>query len=302
MRLVFSLVLLAGLALAGVAVFMARDYVGAYQAELRKRDAALAQVVRTTEVLVATRALRYGERLLEADLRAVRWPADAVPEGAFTELAAILPEGDAVPRTVLHAMDKDEVVLPLKVTEPGEDAGVSARLGRGMGAFAVRVDVASGVSGFLRPGDRVDVYWSGPIPSGEGATREVTRLIDTGVGVLAIDQMANGDMAEATVARTVTVEASPLQVAALAQAQKHRAPVALARRQRRRQRGRRGAGRPAEPARPRGAPRGRDRGAAGLHDPYPAGRRLDQGADPLPVQLTATPVARYPHERVARSA
>ena len=219
MRLIFSLVLLLGLGLSGGAVYLARDYVGAYQAELQKRDAALAQVVPTTEVLVATRALRYGERLLAADLRAVRWPADAVPEGAFTELSAVLPEGDAKPRTVLRAMEKDEVVLALKVTDPGEDAGVSARLGRGMRAFAIRVDVASGVSGFLRPGDRVDVYWSGPIPSGDGGTREVTRLIDTGIGVLAIDQTADGDMADPTVARTVTVEGSPHQVAAFAQAQ-----------------------------------------------------------------------------------
>ena len=47
--------------------------------------------------------------------------------------------------------------------EPGQDAGVSSRLSKGMRAFAIRVDVATGVSGFLRPGDRVDVYWSGTI-------------------------------------------------------------------------------------------------------------------------------------------
>jgi pilus assembly protein CpaB len=85
-----------------------------------------------------------------------------------------------------------------------------------MRAFAIRVDVTSGVSGFLRPGDRVDVYWTGSPPSGGG---EFTKLIDTNVRLIAVDQSADEDRNDATIARTVTVEASPQQVATLAQAQ-----------------------------------------------------------------------------------
>ena len=51
----------------------------------------------------------------------------------------------------------------VKVTDPGEEAGVTSQLEPGMRAFALRVDVASGVSGFLRPGDRVDIYWTGSV-------------------------------------------------------------------------------------------------------------------------------------------
>ncbi len=117
-------------------------------------------------------------------------------------------------------MEKDEAILAVKITKPGEDAGLTSQLARGMRAFAIRVDVASGVSGFLRPGDRVDVYWTGSIrETVEGARGEVTRLIESGVQLIAVDQTASGDVSGATIARTVTVAARPEQVAALAQAQ-----------------------------------------------------------------------------------
>jgi pilus assembly protein CpaB len=76
------------------------------------------------------------------------------------------------------------------------------------------------VSGFLRPGDRVDVYWTGNVNTDvAGYTSEVTQLIESGVEIIAIDQSADDNMAGATVARTVTVQVDPQQVANLAQAQ-----------------------------------------------------------------------------------
>lgn len=219
MRLVFGLVLLLGLGLAGFAVYMAQDYFSAYEAELAKERAAREAIVPTQDVYVVTKAIRYGERLNKEDVRVVAWPETAIPEGTFASLEELFPKGEDVPRTVLRAMEKDEAVLAVKVTDPGEDAGVSSRLGRGMRAFALRVDVASGVSGFLRPGDRVDVYWTGRIDNEELATREITKLIQAGIKLIAVDQSADEDRSNPTVARTVTVEATPGQVAALAQAQ-----------------------------------------------------------------------------------
>ena len=84
-----------------------------------------------------------------------------------------------------------------------------------MRAFAIRTDVTSGVSGFLRPGDRVDVYWTGTAVEGGS----ITRLIQANVKLIAVDQIADEDRNSPLVARTVTVELTPGQVAALAQAQ-----------------------------------------------------------------------------------
>lgn len=220
MRLIFAAVLLVGMGLAGFAVYMAKDYISAYQNELDRERAARAQMVETVPVFVANKPLRYGQTLTRADIREVRWPVNAIPAGAFQDFKVLFPEGDDKERTVLRAMERDEAILALKVTQPGEDAGVSSRLERGMRAFAIKVDVASGVSGFLRPGDRVDVYWTGQAINDDGSNAgNITRLIQSAVQIIAVDQIADEDRNSPTIARTVTVQATPQEVAALAQAQ-----------------------------------------------------------------------------------
>ncbi|WP_299611438.1 Flp pilus assembly protein CpaB [uncultured Tateyamaria sp.] len=220
MRMVFGLVLLAGIALAGGAVYMAKNYIGQYQTALAAERAQREKIVPTVPVFVAERPLKYGETLAEADVRAVDWPENALPEGVFTADNPIFPEGVSERRVVLRTMEKNEPILAVKVTEPGEEAGLTSRLQRGMRAFAIRVDVASGVSGFLRPGDRVDVYWTGRVDKALGATRgEVTKLIQPAIQLIAIDQNAAGDLDGAIIAQTVTVAVAPAQVAKLAQAQ-----------------------------------------------------------------------------------
>lgn len=220
MRAIFGLVLIVGVALAGGAVMMARNYISAYQSELARERQARAQIVPTQEVIVAARPLRYGERLTEKDVRMVKWPVNSIPEGTFTDAAKLFSDREEDNRFVLRAIEKDEAIMAVKVTKPGEDAGLTSQLERGMRAFAIKVDVASGVSGFLRPGDRVDVYWTGGLNGTlEGIRGEITRLIQSGIQIVAVDQSAGGDVTGATIARTVTVAARPEQVAALAQAQ-----------------------------------------------------------------------------------
>lgn len=228
MRAVFGLVLIIGVALAGGAVYMARDYITKNQAQLelerKLREEALAnaqvEVIPTVEVIVSNRALKYGEELTPEDVRIVEWPENAIPEGSFLEMTVLFPETSDSERYVLRAMEKDEALMAVKVTEPGESAGLTSQLERGMRAYAISVDVASGVSGFLRPGDNVDVYWTGSTRGAvEGASGEITRLIQTNIELIAVDQTAGSDLTGATIARTVTVSATPEQIAALAQAQ-----------------------------------------------------------------------------------
>lgn len=214
MRLIFGLVLVAGLGLAGFAVYMAQGYIDRYERQLAEARAAQASQVELVPVVVAKEPLRYGAQVNTQNLRLVQWPKDSLPEGVFQAAAEVFPEGMPKFRTVLRAMEAGEPVLKVKVTEPGGDAGITARLERGMRAFAIRVDVSSGVSGFLRPGDRVDVYWTG-----QSQDRQVTKLIDTNIQLIAVDQTADEDTNRPVIARTVTVQATPQQVAALAQAQ-----------------------------------------------------------------------------------
>ena len=217
MRMIFGLVLLVGIALAGGAVYLAKDQIGQYKTAIARAEAAKSQIVPTKSIFVVNRALKYGEKLTKEDVRAVDFPLAAIPEGHFDNIAVIFPENTDEPRVVLRPIEKDEALLAIKVTKPGEDAGLTSRLERGMRAFAIKVDVSSGVSGFLRPGDRVDVYWTGRVGGGQNRS-EVTKLIETTVPLIAVDQ-SSGDVEGAQIARTVTVAVSPNQVAALAQAQ-----------------------------------------------------------------------------------
>ena len=216
MRLVFGLVLLTGIGLAGLAAYMVNDYVAQQNRALAAARAAQVPAVPMVEVVVANRTLRFGETLRREDVRAINWPRNAVPEGAFTDMATLFPEGETRSRVVLRAMERFEPLMLVKVSAPGEDAGITSRLSRGMRAFTIRVDVTTGVSGFLRPGDTIDVYWTGSI----GNRQDLTRLIQPGLRLVAVDQSADQDRGPApAAARNVTVEVTPAQAAALAQAQ-----------------------------------------------------------------------------------
>ena len=223
MRLVFGLVLMLGLGLAGFAVYMAKSYIQGYQAQLALERQQRAPNIETVDIYVATRPVKYGEPLDKTAVRLAAFPKQSLPAGVFTKLEDLFSKGANTPRTVLRRMETNEPILAVKVTAPGEEAGITSQLERGMRAFAIKVDASSGVSGFLRPGDTVDIYWTGSVGgtqrTAENSTGDVTKLIDTGVKLIAVDQVANSDLTQAVIARTVTVAVLPQQVAALAQAQ-----------------------------------------------------------------------------------
>lgn len=213
MRFIFALVFLLGIGIAGFAAYMAMEQFKQLQTENRVLRQKASKVVETTPVMLATRELRYGQKLLPGDAREVLFPADAIPENAFTSTEDLYGTEESEPREIVRTMEPGEVILQTKVTQYGERATVASRLKKGMRAFTINVDVTTGVSGFLQPGDQVDVYWSGSIQG-----QETTKLLLEKVELIAIDQIADVDMAKPTVARTVTVEVSPIVVASLAQA------------------------------------------------------------------------------------
>ena len=214
MRIVFALVLLIGLGLAGGAVYMAQQYIGDNRAELeRERQARLAMTPRVN-VFVAKRDISYGEVIRKEDVTVTTYAEDALPEGIFQDPALLFPGDGTKLRAAKRALAKFEPLTEIKVTLPGQIAGVAAALEPGERAFAIKVDVTSGVSGFLRPGDLVDVYWTGKL-----ANKRITKLIESGVRLIATDQSADTERTNASVARTVTVAVSQKQVAILTQAQ-----------------------------------------------------------------------------------
>ena len=222
MRMVFGLVLVFGFALAGAAVYLTQNYFKQTQAALNHEREMRAKIGPMVEVYVVNKPKKYGDTLTKDDVQLIYWPQNALPETIFKDPealkdgeAVLFPEDNLEPRFVLRQMEKFEPILAEKVTEPGETAGLTGQLGKGQGAFAIKVDVASGVSGFVQPGDFVDVYWTGEAGDNNAS---MTRLIETSLKVIAVDQKADDGSGGATVARTVAVAAVREQVARLAQA------------------------------------------------------------------------------------
>lgn len=214
MRIVFAFVLLLGIGLAGAAAYLAQQKFSEFETDLAQARRNNVPNIELVGVAVATRDLVFGKFLKEGDVKLIGWPKSHVPAGAFTNLEKLLGGEGAEPRALLLTIVKDEPVLPHKVTNFGEDAGVRSRLAPGMRAFTININISTGVSGFLQPNDRVDVYWTG---GGSGGT--ITRLILEGVRLIAVDQVENSDVTRTIMARTVTVEVSPQTVAQLTQAQ-----------------------------------------------------------------------------------
>jgi len=219
MRAVFGLVLILGLGLAGFAVFMVKDHFDQQAIVLAQERAAAAEIVPTSFVIAVNRVIEFGERIRPEDVEFIHYVTDQLPDGAFMSQDELFPQGPELLRMALRQMEPREPILAVKVTEPGQDAGITSRLAPGMRAFTIAVDASTGVSGFLRPGDRVDVYWTGTVGAGQDTGQEVTKLIDTALELVAVDQSSDTSTSEIGVARTVTVQVNPQQVANLAQAQ-----------------------------------------------------------------------------------
>lgn len=213
MRAMFGLVLVAGVGLAGAAVYMAKGYISKTETALQHELALKAETGGLVEVYVVKKAVNYGEPLTRDDVQKSYLPKNALPENTFSDIALLFPENSTEPRYVLRQMEKFEPILAVKVTEPGEQAGLTGALEKGIRAFSIKVEAAD----YLQPGQTVDVYWTG---TAEGTAGEITRLIESGMKIIAVDRNGKSATSEGAIQnRTMTVAATPEKVARLAQAQ-----------------------------------------------------------------------------------
>lgn len=217
MRAVFALVLLVGMALAGMAVYMIQGYMADLEKALQQEQAFNAKAGKLVEVYVFAKPKKYGDALAEDDVKLIYWPEKSLPESIFRDKAKLFPENADAPRYIMRSTEAFEPVLASRVTEPGQLASLISKLEKGKRAFAVRVGRNSGISNFVKPDDYIDILWTGNVPGVEGG---ITRQIESAILVIAVDNVINeGQVTTDSSAQTVTVAATPEQVARLAQAQ-----------------------------------------------------------------------------------
>jgi pilus assembly protein CpaB len=188
------------LMLAVVAAFLAAVVVFS---ALRTREAQMQKAMaQTVDIVVASRELSLGDRLDPSDVKLARWARDSVPEGAFTDPAAVLNSyarielvpGQPILRRNLVGSEKVAGVMPL-VIPPG------------MRAMSVPVDEVSDIAGFVKPHTRVDVVVS--ISSPGQQVRAFSRIVLQNIEVLAVAQQIDKGKDEPEVAKVVTLLVTP---------------------------------------------------------------------------------------------
>ncbi len=201
--------------LAGAAVFLARNWIEEQTKPIVVQQPAVANS--TTMVVVASAQLGFGNAVRRENLRLVKWPSDAVPEGSFTSIDQVV--GEKEDRVVLRSIEINEPILESKISGFGGKASLAAILSPEMRAVTIRVNDVAGVAGFVLPGDRVDVLLTRDKTGGAGgnvSSNLITDVLLQNVKVLGIDQDANEEKDKPSVAKAVTLEVSPQQAQKLA--------------------------------------------------------------------------------------
>ena len=193
------------------AVFLARGWINdAIHDEYSNRDEPSQQALDDfredlVQVVVLNSDLNFGDVLTPDVLKVVEYPLDAVPEGTYETLNSIFV--DPAQRTiVLRRMARNEAVLNYKISGPGARGSLSALITEGMRAVSVRVNDVAGVSGFVMPGDYVDVIYTRDDQSRRNGNALKADILLQNVKVLGINQDLNDQSATPNIAKTVTLE------------------------------------------------------------------------------------------------
>jgi pilus assembly protein CpaB len=143
-----------------------------------KKSRANHVAVQTESVAVATVDLLWGTKLTKEMMRQVDVPIGTLPGGFFSNPAAILG------RVLIYPVKANEPIFETRLAPKHiKTGGVAAVVNPKKRAMAVKVDKVIGVSGFIHPGNRVDVL----ITLAAGKTSApVTKTILENILVLAV--------------------------------------------------------------------------------------------------------------------
>lgn len=207
--------LFVGIALAVIAVFLMTQYRGEGIVSHPANEEGRVRIV------VASKDLDFGTKLIRDHLAYAEWPEESVPETAFTDMKVLLEseDGGDSERIVLRGVFKGEPLIKQKVSGYGNKPTLSRKVARDKRAFSIRINDVNGVAGFLMPGDKVDVMLTRAPSGSRGGENLVTDVILQNVVILGIDQLINESAEKPVVAKTATVEVDADQAQKLALAQ-----------------------------------------------------------------------------------
>ncbi len=165
---------------------------------------ASAPKVVTVPITVAATDLSWGTVLKKETIKTVPYLRDNLPAGYFSDPAAL--EG----RTIIYPVKVNEPILASRLAPTDvKGGGVAAVVTPNKRAMAVKVDKVIGVSGFIHPGNRVDVLVT---LSGQGkVTSPIAKTVLENVLVLATgtEMEQSGKQEKPKAVDVITLEVTP---------------------------------------------------------------------------------------------
>jgi pilus assembly protein CpaB len=161
-------------------------------------------------IFVTMTDIGMGDLLTSQVLKLEQWPKDKVPPGAVSRIEDV--EGRRT-RAKLYA---GEPVLENKLFGKGaSQQGATAMIPKGYRVVPVKVDLVSGGSSLILPGDRVDVMVHLVRDPGRDIPETVTRTILQDVKVFAVNDVLDmeKDGGKSIVAKTISLLVTPEQAA-----------------------------------------------------------------------------------------
>jgi|GEM_PF-1126698 len=211
--------------LAAVAALLTHRLIAQERAKLEKeRQRLMANYPEPVEIVVAASDLPIETKLSRDHLHMAKVPPPFVqpyavdaPEdilGMYT--TAPIAAGEQVLKNKLRSADE----IPRGTT-------LSSVISQGKRATTIEVNAITGVGGFVRPGDQVDVIWTFKLPEGEQKDQTIAITMFQDVPVLAVghqivgSEKPEGEQAASAEGQLVTLALTPQETSLLLFAREH---------------------------------------------------------------------------------
>jgi pilus assembly protein CpaB len=214
MRARTVILFLVAILLAGGTAMLVRSWL-AQQRTVEAEAAPMPPPPAQKSVLVARSAIPRGQILKPTDLAWQTWP-DGGLDHAYIQKGVKTIE-DFAGWVARDPFGPGEPITESKIVAPGSRGFLAAVLRPGMRAVSVPVTRTSGISGFVFPGDQVDILTTHAfaLPTSGGKSDSVqhqaSETVLHDIRVLAVDQKLDSKGGEAIVAQTATLEVTPKQ-------------------------------------------------------------------------------------------
>jgi len=191
----FLIVSFGAAAVASIVIYLV---INSYQQELKTAQAP----DETTSVMVAAHDMWQGITIEQTDLAIIELPPEYVPESVLRQ------QEQAIGRVPRERILAQEFIREERLADPEAGVGLNAIIPRGMRAISINISDGSAVSGFLNPGNYVDVLVT---IEGDDAREAETNTLLQAVTVLAVNNRLGNTTSESSdrSKASVTVAVTP---------------------------------------------------------------------------------------------